>query len=129
MPKARVQPRSHRRNESNKCRCDEWRETGPPGAVLWPRRGWNKLLTLFQSALIVSGREPGRSAMTRDQTTNFRNSAAPFFLGRIVLTWPNLSFSRLRIEPLGRVPPGRSQFKGRRVSASATRKLFAVSSP
>jgi hypothetical protein len=67
--------------------------------------------------------------MTRDQTTNFRNSAAPFFLGTIALAQLNYSFSRLRIEPLGRVSPGRSQFKGRRLSASATRQLFAVSSP
>jgi len=67
--------------------------------------------------------------MTRDQTTIFRNSAAPFFLGSIALTQLNFSFSRLRIELLGRVPPGRSQFKGRRVSASATGQLFAVSSP
>ena len=67
--------------------------------------------------------------MTRDQTTNFRNSAAPFFLGSVALAQLNFSFSRLRIELFGRVPPGRSQFNGRRLSASATRQLFAVSSP
>jgi hypothetical protein len=67
--------------------------------------------------------------MTRDQTTIFWNSAALFFLGSIALTQLNFSFSRLRIELLGRVPPGRSQFMGRRVSASATRQPFAVSSP
>jgi hypothetical protein len=67
--------------------------------------------------------------MTRDQTTIFWNSAAPFFLGSIALAQLNCLFSRLRIELLGRVPPGRSQFKGRRVSASAIEQLFAVSSP
>jgi len=55
MPKVRIQPRPHHRNEPNKYRCDEWRGTDPPGPVLWPRRGWNKLLSLFQSALIVFG--------------------------------------------------------------------------
>jgi hypothetical protein len=58
--------------------------------------------------------------MTRDKT-NFRNSAAPFFLGNIALAQLNFSFSRIRIELLGRLPPGRSLFKGRRLSASATR--------
>jgi hypothetical protein len=53
MPKARIWPRSHRRNELNKCRCDEWRGTDALGPVLWPRRGRNKLLSLLQSALIV----------------------------------------------------------------------------
>jgi len=67
--------------------------------------------------------------MTRDNMTIFWNSVAPCFLGSIALTQLNLSFSRLRIDLLGRVPPGRSQFKGRRVSASAIRQLFAVSSP
>jgi len=67
--------------------------------------------------------------MARDQTTNFRNSAAPFFLGRIALAQGIFVFRWLRIDLLGRVPPGRSQFKGRRLSASATRQLFAVSSP
>jgi hypothetical protein len=43
-------------------------------------------------------REPGRSAMTRDQTTNFRNSAVAFFLGRIALAQLNFAFSRLRIK-------------------------------
>lgn len=67
--------------------------------------------------------------MTRDQTTNFWNSAAPFFPGRIALAQGTFVFRWLRIDLPRRVPPGRSQFKGRRLSASAILQLFAVSSP
>jgi hypothetical protein len=48
--------------------------------------------------------------MIRDQTANFRNSAAPFFLGSIALAQLNFSFSRLRIVLLGRLSRGRSKF-------------------
>jgi hypothetical protein len=67
--------------------------------------------------------------MTRDQTTNFRNSAAPVFLGSAALAWPNFSFSPLRIELSGGVSRGRLQLKASRLLASAGRQLFAVSSP
>ena len=60
------------------------------GAVRKPpscaRRGCNELLIFLQSALILVAGAPGRSAMMmRNQTTNFRNSAAQFFLGSIAL--------------------------------------------
>jgi hypothetical protein len=67
--------------------------------------------------------------MTRDQTTNFRGSAAPFFLGSIALAQLNFAFSRLGIKLLGRLSRSRSKFHRRRLSALASRRLFEVSSP